>query len=35
MTKVTFMGAGSGVFARNVLGDCMHLESLRDARLPL
>ena len=31
MPKVTFMGAGSTVFARNVLGDCMCRESLRDA----
>lgn len=23
MVKITFMGAGSTVFARNVLGDCM------------
>lgn len=23
MPKITFMGAGSTVFARNVLGDCM------------
>ncbi|MBR5453641.1 MAG: alpha-glucosidase/alpha-galactosidase [Clostridia bacterium] len=29
--KITFMGAGSTVFARNVLGDCMCCESLRDS----
>ncbi len=29
--KITFMGAGSTVFARNVIGDCMCVESLRDA----
>ena len=23
MNKITFMGAGSTVFVRNVLGDCM------------
>ena len=23
MVKITFLGAGSTVFARNVLGDCM------------
>ena len=23
MAKITFMGAGSTVFAKNVLGDCM------------
>lgn len=27
--KLTFMGAGSTVFARNVIGDCMCAESLR------
>ena len=29
--KIAFMGAGSTVFARNVLGDCMCVESLRDS----
>ena len=29
--KITFMGAGSTVFARNVIGDCMCTESLRDS----
>lgn len=29
--KLTFMGAGSTVFARNVIGDCMCTESLRDS----
>ena len=29
--KITFMGAGSTVFVRNVLGDCMCVESLRDS----
>ncbi len=24
MPKITFMGAGSTVFAKNVLGDCLH-----------
>ena len=28
---ITFMGAGSTVFARNVIGDCMCTESLRDS----
>ncbi len=28
--KITFMGAGSTVFARNVIGDCLCTESLRD-----
>ena len=29
--KITFMGAGSTVFARSVLGDCMCTEALRDS----
>ena len=29
--KITFMGAGSTVFARNVIGDCMCCEALRDS----
>lgn len=29
--KITFMGAGSTVFARNVIGDCMCSETLRDS----
>lgn len=28
MVKVTFMGAGSTVFAKNVLGDCMRSEAI-------
>ena len=35
MPKITFMGAGSTVFARNVLGDCMCRESLKDADIAL
>jgi alpha-galactosidase len=35
MPKITFMGAGSTVFAKNVLGDCMLTESLRDAHIAL
>ena len=35
MPKITFMGAGSTVFARNVLGDCMCRESLKDAQIAL
>ena len=30
MNKITFMGAGSTVFVRNVLGDCMCTQALRD-----
>lgn len=35
MLKITFMGAGSTVFARNVLGDCLCSEALRDAEFAL
>ena len=31
MMKITFMGAGSTIFARNVLGDCMCVDSLKDS----
>ena len=31
MAKITFIGAGSTIFAKNVLGDCMLTESLSDA----
>lgn len=35
MKKITFMGAGSTVFARNVLGDCMCSQVLREAEFAL
>ena len=35
MGKMTFMGAGSAVFARNVMGDMMLCEALRDFELAL
>ena len=35
MAKVTFMGAGSTVFCRNVLGDCMCREPLQDIEIAL
>lgn len=35
MAKITFMGAGSMVFARNVIGDCMCSETLRDSEFAL
>ena len=35
MSKITFMGAGSTVFARNVLGDCMCTQALEDAEMAL
>ena len=33
--KITFLGAGSTVFARNVIGDCMCTESLKDSTFAL
>ena len=33
--KITFMGAGSEVFVKNVLGDCMTVESLRESEMAL
>ena len=33
--KITFMGAGSTVFAKNVLGDCMLADSLHDIEISL
>ncbi|MDR0568248.1 MAG: alpha-glucosidase/alpha-galactosidase, partial [Spirochaetaceae bacterium] len=35
MLKITFMGAGSTVFARNVLGDCMSTPVLQDSDIAL
>jgi alpha-galactosidase len=35
MAKITFMGAGSTVFAKNVLGDCMLTPALADATIAL
>lgn len=35
MPKITFMGAGSTVFAKNVLGDCMMTPALRDSDIAL
>lgn len=29
MTKITFLGAGSSVFAKNVLGDCMGVDAIQ------
>ncbi len=33
--KITFLGAGSTVFTRNVIGDCMCAEALRDSEFSL
>ncbi|NLO82317.1 MAG: alpha-glucosidase/alpha-galactosidase [Clostridiales bacterium] len=35
MVKITFMGAGSTVFAKNVLGDCICVDSLKDCEIRL
>ena len=35
MTKITFLGAGSTIFARNVLGDVMCSPALQDADIAL
>ena len=35
MAKITFMGAGSTVFARNILGDAMLTPALQDAHIAL
>ncbi|MBQ6594819.1 MAG: alpha-glucosidase/alpha-galactosidase [Clostridia bacterium] len=35
MPKITFMGAGSTVFAKNVLGDCMMTPALRGSTIAL
>lgn len=35
MTKITFIGAGSTIFAKNVLGDAMLTPSLHDAHIAL
>lgn len=35
MIKITFMGAGSTIFARNVLGDCMCTPALCQAEIAL
>lgn len=35
MNKITFLGAGSTVFAKNVLGDCMTVDALQDFEFAL
>ena len=35
MAKITFLGAGSTVFARNVLGDCMASPVLASCEIAL
>lgn len=35
MSKITFIGAGSTVFAKNLLGDCMQVEALQNFEFAL
>lgn len=35
MPKICFLGAGSTVFVKNVLGDCLQTECLRDSQMTL
>ncbi|NCO37554.1 MAG: alpha-glucosidase/alpha-galactosidase [Armatimonadetes bacterium CG_4_10_14_0_8_um_filter_66_14] len=35
MVKIVFLGAGSTVFAKSVLGDCLHVPELKDAHIAL
>jgi alpha-galactosidase len=35
MPKITFIGAGSTIFAKNVLGDCMFVEALNGSEFAL
>lgn len=35
MVKITFMGAGSTVFAKNIIGDCLCSEALSEAQIAL
>ena len=35
MAKISFLGAGSSVFAKQVLGDCMYVDCLKDAHITL
>lgn len=35
MSKITFLGAGSTVFAKNILGDCMTVDTLQDFEFAL
>ena len=35
MTKITFIGAGSTIFMKNIIGDALHFPALRDATIAL
>ena len=35
MAKLTFIGAGSTIFMKNIVGDMLHFDALRDATIAL
>jgi alpha-galactosidase len=35
MTKITFLGAGSTIFAKNIIGDCLLTPALKDSHFAL
>jgi len=35
MPKIAFLGAGSTIFAKQVLGDCLNLDCMKDSRIAL
>ncbi len=35
MTKIAFIGAGSTIFMKNIVGDALHFDALRDAQIAL
>ena len=35
MAKITFIGAGSTIFAKNVLGDCLLTKALQNSEIAL
>lgn len=35
MPKIAFIGAGSTIFLKNILGDCLHFDTLKDAAFTL
>ena len=35
MTKIAFIGAGSTIFMKNIVGDALHFDALRDAHIAL
>ena len=35
MTRIAFIGAGSTIFMKNIVGDCLHFDALKDATFAL